>query len=122
MVMSGMLSGLAVLVEKRERRMELGLFVLSHSLHVAYNLLVDYRWVAYHPTLLYPLLALSFTVLLTAFQADNAKSSSNASSHLLRPSYASLFAYFVGKRRQQSAMQQHDKAATVSASTESNNK
>jgi hypothetical protein len=100
-LISGLVSGLCVLIEKKERRMELGLYVLSHSLQTAYNIAVDRRFIDYHPTMLYTLLAVSLTVLLTAFHSDTA----NPSSPLLRPSYASLFAYFIGKKKREATAQ-----------------
>ena len=106
-LLSGLLTGLCVLIEKRERRVELGLYVLSHSLYTAYHLAVDRHLTGYHPALLYPLLALSLTVLLTAFHADTAQQPSDAAAQpatpLLRPSYTSLFAYFLGRTRTHSA-------------------
>ena len=104
-LLSGLLTGLCVLVEKRERRMELGLYVLSHALHAAWSLAVDFRLLNDHPALLYALLAAALTVLLTAFQADVARGKDADGAALLRPSYASLFAYFVGKRKLQAEQQ-----------------
>ena len=124
-LLSGLLTGLCVLIEKRERRVELGLYVLSHSLYTAYNLAVDAHLTRYHPNLLYPLLAAALTVLITAFQEDTAHGadasrsrdsgfpSKPADAPLLRPSYTSLFAFFIGRRRAQAQAQAAQRPHTI---------
>ena len=109
-VVSGLLSGLCVLVEKQDRRLELSLYVLSQALWAAHQLLVDCRLIRYRPDMMTAALAAALTVLLTAFEHDLDAAEQQQQQPAqpqpqpqqkawLRPSYCSLFSYFLGHRR-----------------------
>jgi hypothetical protein len=110
-IVSGLLSGLCVLVEKQDRRLELSLYVLSQALWAAHQLLVDWRIISCRPDMMTVALAAALTVLLTAFEHDvvaadqqqpqpqQQQQQQQQQQAWLRPSYCSLFSYFLGHRR-----------------------
>lgn len=81
------LAGVAVLIEKKSRRIELALYILAHAIRsILYESVVK-RWI--HPIPLASLLsfAVAMTIVMTSFVEKP---------EILRPSYRSLLGYFFG--------------------------
>lgn len=89
---AGMLGGSAVLIERKNRRIELGFYVLSHAFKSAYRAWVMWGWVPSAPTPLSEVALFSFglALLMHAYVRKPL---------LMRKTYFSLFRFFFGKQR-----------------------
>lgn len=88
-IFAGIAGGSCVLIERRNRRIELGLYVLSHALKSGYRSWVEWGWIKGLPSPLTEVVCYGLGIALLMHAYVNNHS-------LTRKTYISLFKYFFG--------------------------